>query len=117
MGFSYGSADGCDYEASASCAWLIDGRSMDAAGVKLTFSRFELEPQNDFVKVYSEPSERADALVDTLTGRSMIQHTVIVTTATMLVVFRADGTVQANGFAADYAILPRAASRIEHTTA
>lgn len=76
------------------CAWIL--RPQGASRLSLTFSVFELESGNDFVRVYAGTSE-SGRLVTELTGTDL-PHTIDVDSCCAYVTFVSDGSAQAEGF-------------------
>jgi hypothetical protein len=105
--FSDGSG-GSAYSNSANCKWRIE--PSNAASVTLSFSAFETESTNDFVKIYDPTSS---TLLATLSGSS-IPSPITSTSGKMLVLFSSDLSTTSSGWNASYTSLPSGISETKN---
>lgn len=95
------------YDHDADCGWLIE--VPDNHVVKLTFTDFDVEPFTnctfDYVAVYDGPS-LDDPEIGRFCGNTVPDPPVIRSTSNkMFVRLKADGSVSARGFVANYALV------------
>ncbi len=87
------------YQANSTCTWIIQPNN--AAALKLSFTSFDLEQGNDFLKVYDLGTQE---LLANLTGNSLPAE-IIAGSGAMYLEFRTNSSVQGQGWTANYAVL------------
>jgi len=97
--FEDGSGPKENYKANANCSWLIQP-NVPVEYIQLTFKYFDTQSTNDVVTVYGGATT-SDPVIATYSGSSLPSQ-VQSNTQSMLVTFTSNGTVQANGFLAEY---------------
>lgn len=94
-----GSGPVAPYFNNSSCSWLIlPGDTLE--NIKLTFQRFELEADKDFIFVYDGVNTDA-ALIGSYTGNE-IPPTITATSGSMFIQFITDGSGTSNGWLCSY---------------
>jgi len=70
--FNDGSGPCYDYKPSAQCSWLIDPQTQvdSVSGINLSFQRFELENNEDYVSIYDGADESAP-LIGNFSGNNL----------------------------------------------
>jgi cubilin len=91
-----------NYPSNADCQKLI--APGDAYNITLTFTEFDLENGNDFVRIY-DGSTTGDALLGEFSGTSL-PDPVTSSGSTMLIHFTSNSNVQASGWEASYTTNP-----------
>ena len=101
--FEDGSGPTYNSQQNSICSYLIDTQSEidSVSSITLSFQRFDLNPDEDFIKVYDGENNGAPLLA-TFTG-SQIPGEITSTGNKMFVVFQSGIGNQANGFFASYA--------------
>jgi hypothetical protein len=88
------------YRGESKCSWVIEPAATPAVkSIKLTFTKFDLEPNVDFVKVYEKSS-----LIATLSGTSQggLPSPITTTKGTLTVTFSSEKARMRAGFSAIY---------------
>ena len=91
-----------DYEINADCQKLIE--LDDVMNITLTFSEFDLEEGNDYVRVYDGATTTAELLGE-FTGTSL-PDPITSSGGSMLIHFTSNGSVNASGWEASYTSTP-----------
>ncbi len=87
------------YQANTTCTWIIQPPA--AAAVKLTFTSFDLEQGNDFLKVYDLGTQ---TLLANLTGNSLPAE-IIANSGSLYLEFKSNSSIQGQGWEANYVTL------------
>jgi hypothetical protein len=94
-----GSGPVAPYFNNSACSWLIlPGDTLE--NIKLTFQRFDLEANKDFIYVYDGANTDA-ALIGSYTGNE-IPPAIVATSGSMFIQFITDGNGTSNGWLASY---------------
>ncbi|MBL4708063.1 MAG: CUB domain-containing protein, partial [Flavobacteriales bacterium] len=101
--FTDGSQNGTNYLDNTDCEWLIQTTTPNML-VRLTFSRFNTESGFDTLTIYDGIST-SDPILGTYSGNT-IPAAILSTGGDMLVSFKSDGSITANGWRALYQIVP-----------
>lgn len=101
--FEDGSGPVSNYQANANCSWLIQP-SVPVDYIQLTFKYFDTENTNDIVTIYNGATT-SDPVLATYSGGTLPSY-VQTTGQSMLVTFSSNGSVQSNGFLAEYYASP-----------
>ncbi len=88
-----------NYSPGTICTWMI--QPPNAAAITLTFTEFDTEPGNDYVKVYDLNTQ---ALLGNFSGSSL-PLPVMTSTGGMYIEFRSNGSVNRPGWTAQYQAL------------
>lgn len=88
-----------EYQSNTTCTWIIEPTG--AAAVKLTFTSFDLEQGNDYLRVYDLGTQ---SLLATLTGSTLPQE-FIANSGSFYLEFRTNSSVQKQGWEANYKTL------------
>jgi hypothetical protein len=101
--FEDGSGPVADYEANASCSWLIAPQLQaedSITSISIAFERFETEDQNDKLIIYQGNSVQ-DPIVGTFSGTTLPSR-LSIDGNQALVVFTSNDSIQGKGFLASY---------------
>lgn len=84
------------YQSNTTCQWII--QPANAASLILTFTEFETEPDDDFVKIYDLNTQE---LLGTFSGTTL-PPPVMSPTGAMFIQFKTDGSQNYQGWTANY---------------
>lgn len=102
--FTDGSPFNQDYLDNTDCEWLISPTASNVA-VALRFFQFDTEAGNDTVTIY-DGTTTSDPVLATLSGTPNPLPTVTSTGGDMLITFKTNGSVTADGWRASYSTQP-----------
>ncbi|HRY33501.1 MAG TPA: C10 family peptidase [Bacteroidales bacterium] len=88
-----------NYSPGTICTWII--QPPNAAAITLTFTEFDTEPVNDYIKIYDLNTQ---ALLGSFSGNTL-PPPVMTTTGGMYIEFKTNGSVNKPGWTAQYQAL------------
>ncbi len=97
-----------NYQSNTICTWIIQPPGVGA--VTLNFTSFDLEPVNDYLRIYDLTTEE---LLATYSG-SNLPPTVTTHTGGMYIEFKTNGSVNRQGWTADYSSFGVGLNEINH---